>query len=280
MHPSKDDLRALVDGRLDKIADIESVRKHVNSCEFCTEFCDAYRSYIQAETVSDSEFADAAAKIVGREYTGGNVIELSLLRKSETTGTTRMAADSEKPRGDRLIATFASEDPDMILRLKRSADEQSDYFQLVAADPKQVANVLIRIPELNWEIITDSMGRGTIEEPFKDDPAGLKWQIVLPNAEFDLEPVSYDPDRTEYSEKLELTTEKDDCIWVLFEGKTEGHQITLWIDRLNGKTDFTEARVVVSCGELVQQTTAMQNSAVTFELPELSEGLKVRVFEK
>ncbi len=284
MHPSKKELKALVDGRLDQISDLQRVKEHVKECEFCTEFCDSYRSYSKATSnASDEEFVRAAKRIVSglrSEKNQHGVVELELLVRPSRKGESRMAADGEAERQDSLIATFGSQEADMILRLKRGEGDNPDYLQLVTEKPEQAAHALIRIPELDWDIVTDNRGRGVIEGNLPENAAMLKWQIVFPHAEFDLEPIAYDRDRTEYSEETELSTEKGDRIRIRLEGKTEGHQISLWITELNGKTDFGETRVVVSQGETVHKSIAGPNKPVTFELTDPGAELRIRIFDK
>lgn len=284
MHPSKKELKALVDGHLDQITNLQSVKEHVSECEFCTEFCDSYRQYSQVQPrASDEEFARAAQHIVGSFHSDQrqhDTVELELLDGPSGKGEFRMAADGEPEQRDNLIATFGSNDPDLVLRLKRGEGDAPDYVQLITEKPEQAAHALIRIPELDWDIMTDNRGRGVIEGNLPENAAKLKWQIVFPNAEFDLEPIAYDRDRTEYSEETELSTGKGDRIRVRLEGKTEGHQISLWIDELNGKTDFGETRVIVSQGEMVHKSIASPKMPVTFELTDPTAELKIRIFDK
>ena len=74
----------------------------------------------------------------------------------------------------------------------------------------------------------------------------MRWQVKLPDAVFDLEPLLYDPDRALYTDGTVLESPDGDRVQVLLEGKTEGKLITIRVLELDGSPDYEPIRVVVT----------------------------------
>jgi hypothetical protein len=176
------------------------------------------------------------------------------------------------------IATFFSDNPEVVLRVMRDTEEKRDYLQLVSADPSLVSNVLVRIPEQDKEFLTDSSGKAEITGIPTEDLEELGWQIKMPDAAFSLETLAYDPDSVEYRREIVLETEQNDRIRVSFEGKTEGKQIAISILELDGKTEFDSVRVILSQNDIAETRSITPSQIATFNLSDKVNTIKIRLF--
>jgi hypothetical protein len=161
----------------------------------------------------------------------------------------------------------------------RDFDRGHDYLQLISDDPALSSHIMVQIPQLQKEFITDENGRAEIDASVLDKPDQLSWQIRMPDAVFSLEPLVYDPNKTEYSKDIVLTTEKQDKIKVTFEGKTEGKQISIRILELDGRTDFGVVRVSVSQHHASLFKDVKRNESLSFDLVDATDEIKIRLFQ-
>ncbi|MEW5995958.1 MAG: hypothetical protein AB1744_16400, partial [Candidatus Zixiibacteriota bacterium] len=166
-----------------------------------------------------------------------------------------------------------------VLQLARDVEKRQDYVQLISEDATLTANVMVRIPELNMEVITNHQGFASLEDITVRDPHQLTWQLKLPEAVFSLEPLTYDPNRTEYAKEVELHTDWNDRITVTFEGKTEGKRILIRILELDGRADFGHVRVQLSQRELSHIRDAEGNETIAFDLTDEQDTINIRLFQ-
>ncbi|MDD3731824.1 MAG: hypothetical protein PHU88_05550 [candidate division Zixibacteria bacterium] len=283
MHFSKRDIELYVEKKILDTDKINKLEKHLKECEFCREYLENYQLYCDTlESVSDmvlSPEGEASAKKLYYGADKNKVIELYLL--SETTPLdTYLAADGKAEIQPDIInlATFYSEDPELVLLVMRNKNNNQDYLQLVSDNPEMVAHALVQVPELEIEQITDFSGRANLDKPFTSDITQYKWQIKLPEAVFELAPLEYDPDKTEYQKEIILETDHNDRIQITFEGKTAGKQLSLRILELDGHSDFPEVKVVVNQEELVETKTAGPMTPVTFNLHKTDKAIKIRLY--
>lgn len=284
MHPPKDKLKLFVERRLD-ISEVESIKDHLEDCEFCRQFCENYRLLLDSLNRAKNEKIPPAAlelaNRIFRQAMKANVIPLFPLTTAETESAVLLAADGqEKPSPTvQNLTTLYSEDPEVVLRVMRDPDRDHDYLQLISDDPDLVSCVMVQLPELGREYITDENGHAVIEGDTPENCGKLKWQIKMPDAVFDLEPLVYDPNKVEYSGETILETENRDKIQVTFEGKTEGKQITLRIIELDGKTDFGNIKVFVSQHKIGRLIKAGPNESVTFDIADPESSINIRLFQ-
>lgn len=100
----------------------------------------------------------------------------------------------------------------------------------------------------------------------------------MPDAVFSLEPMIYDPDKTEYSKELDLITDNKDRINVKFEGKTEGKRISIKILELDGKKDYGELKITfVQQGKYITKKIS-QDRSIIFELSDPDAEINIRLF--
>jgi hypothetical protein len=106
----------------------------------------------------------------------------------------------------------------------------------------------------------------------------LKWQIKLPQAVFELEPVRHDPDKVEYSRTMVLESESGDAVEVTLTGHMEGKQVALRVLQLDGKPDFGPLKAIVSQNsDTVAQDVSDAKQAV-FAIKDFSKPIHIRLF--
>ncbi len=283
MHPSKTELRLFADERLEDSGKESQISTHLEKCEFCREFCDSYRLYSESiEIASQEEIPEKFKKLADRlfaESLSKNIIYLIPFKKSTTSFS--LAADGKKvPKAHvENLSTFYSDDPELVLRVMRDNTKGYDYLQLISDNQEIASNVLVQIPELKKEFLTDNQGRAKLEETLLMDLSHLKWQIKIPDAVFSLKPLVYDPEAVEYEKEVILETEKDDKIKIRFEGKTEGKQISIRVLQLEGRTDFGFVRVLVSQKDSKQIKDAAPDKMISFDITEPGVEIKIRLFQ-
>jgi len=281
MHPSQEELKKYIDNPADSPNQV-GIAAHIIKCEFCQEFCDNYQLYRESiKKASRENIPEKFQKLADRIFSDslkGKIIYLQPL--GESPASFALAADGEKKRpGIVNLAELCSEEPELILRVMRDNTKGHDYLQLISNDPKVASHVLVQIPDIEKEYLTDNEGRAILDESLIADVSHLKWQIKMPDAVFSLKPLVYDPDAVEYKKDVVLETEKDDKIQVTFEGKTEGKQISIRILQLEGKTEFDPVRVSVSQKGISQVKDVSPDKKISFNIAKPNDEIKIRLFQ-
>jgi hypothetical protein len=283
MHPSRDELRRFVDNELEEPL-TTTVRDHIEQCVFCYNYVENQRLLLESlKQAEKGAMPLKALKLADRLYEtalAGRMVSLKPLLPKDTP-LLRLAADGDKEFRPQVenITTLCSENPEIVLRIMRDFDRGHDYLQLISDDPALSSHIMVQIPQLQKEFITDENGRAEIDASVLDKPDQLSWQIRMPDAVFSLEPLVYDPNKTEYSKDIVLTTEKQDKIKVTFEGKTEGKQISIRILELDGRTDFGVVRVSVSQHHASLFKDVKRNESLSFDLVDATDEIKIRLFQ-
>ena len=135
---------------------------------------------------------------------------------------------------------------ELVLRVMRNHDRHRDFVQLVADDPATVAHILVQIPDLNCEFMTDASGRADLPEGERDDYRAMKWQVRFPEAVFDLQPLLSAPRDSSSSDEVTLTTEQGDEIVVVLESASAGQTLSVTVKSVRGVTDFDKLRAYVT----------------------------------
>jgi hypothetical protein len=159
-------------------------------------------------------------------------------------------------------------------------DTHEDYLQLISDDPAISSNALVQVPKLNREYVADSRGQAAIDITDIDMGEELNWQIKMPDAVFSLQPLKYEPDRTEYCEEVILTTKNNDRIRVTFEGKSQGKNISVEILELDGKDDFGAVTVVVSQDDVTSRDDLKPHKKATFEISDADATIGLRLYQR
>ena len=283
MHPKKDELIGYIEGSLDDSRRVE-MKNHLEICEFCQDFVRDYQDYlrelriVQSEPIPE-EFKQLAHRLFADAYLS-RIIDLKQL-ESESSDRLYLAADTEPGDKPSLVAlgTFYSESPEMVLKVMRDNSAGQDFLQLISDKSWLTSNVLIRVPEINRETITGEDGRAVFSEPLPAKIDKLKWQLKFPDAVFELSPLKYDPEKTEYEKEMTLETERKDLIKVKFQGKTEGKRIKISVLSLEGKSDFKTVKVAVSCEGKTLFKNALYSETVSFDIREPGEEIKIRLYQ-
>jgi hypothetical protein len=284
IHPTHSDLvafvdRALVDSRAADVA------RHLESCEFCSEYVTEYEAYRRGVseilgTLPNDETAEDPAT-TPRRGPRNAVVELKLLSTMRALPDSHLAADGQQePHYDIIsLATLYSESPEIVMKLMRNQRDGTNFLQLIAEAPELTANVLVCSPEQGTEIMTDEGGRAVLPEALTADPSVLHWQIRLPEATFALEPLVYDPNRTEYSGDVVLETDRGDRVRVTLVGKTVGKQIEVELLALDGNSDFATARIVLVAADESRVQSATSGQRILFALPDKATAVNLRIFQ-
>lgn len=284
MHPTKKELELYAADLLIDAKQREIVGNHIEICEFCREYlenCDLMHKSL--DDMAQWELAVKALALADKLYNqalSGQVVQLETLGTEKPEEPLLMAADGgEKFAPDTVnLATYYSENPELILRIMRDKRKNQDYLQLIGDSPTVVSNVLVQVPEIKLEVFTDSEGMATLADVDTGKLQSYTWQVKMPDAVFDLEPMQYDPEKTEYSKEIVLETEKDDQIQVMFEGKTEGKQISIRIIKLEGKTEFEDIRVHIAQEGKSVMKRADKTGRISFDLKDFKSRINIRLY--
>jgi hypothetical protein len=285
MHPSKEILERFVNQLLENKTHVDETQKHLDACEFCREYCEQYEQFLKLQSAaSDLELpADAASHSnkIYQDAIRGKIISLKPLLSEIDVSHQYLAADGRNGEEAKVqnLATLYSEKPEVILRIMRDLDRGYDYLQLISDEPDLSANVMIQLPEINRDFITDEIGQARLDNVSVEKMENLKWQIRMPEATFALEPLEYDPESVEYSKEMVLETERGDKIGVTFEGKTEGKQISIQILEIDGKSNFESVQVNISSESVSDTKSLSPEGTVSFGPIKPSEKINIRLFQ-
>lgn len=284
IHPSHSILEAFSDKELVESA-AATVATHLAVCEFCSGYVRQYDSYRRGlQEILDAPLPAATANFLfsaDRRGAGANIIDLVALPALRTTRETHYAADGKQaPLRDIVsLATLYSESPEIVMKLMRDQRDGSNFVQLIAESSHLTANVLVCTPDQGMEIVTNDDGRAILPSNLMTDPATIHWQIRLPEATFDLVPLIYDPNKTEYSQETVLETDRGDRVRVRLMGKTVGKQVEVELLALEGKSDFAAVKIVIIADNQSQLKDAATGQRVLFALPEKTAAVNLRVFQ-
>ncbi len=282
MHPEREQLKRFVEKRLDQPKMVE-ISRHLTACELCREFCENYRVLMDSLNMTKEEKVPpsgwALADRLYQQAIRGRVIPLIPLLSAEADSILLLAADGEKEQtpGPQNLTTQHSTDPEVVLRVMRDP-VRGDYLQLISEDTNLVSGVMVELPELGREYITDKSGHADLDDISTEEYDKLKWQVKMSGAIFDLESLAYDPDSVEYAEETIIETENRDKIQVTFAGKTEGKQITLRVLELDGNKEFGSIKVVVSQEKSRKSFATRPDQSITFEIAEPGNAIDIRIF--
>ena len=282
MHPTRAEIRSLLDGTQADPATQSKLDEHLQKCEFCADIAAEERLILQE--VAKSAGADLSSQAFGERLYAqlhyGTIVNLKPLGDSKSESQTRIAAhtpETNTPRVESLLTLF-SEKPEFVLNVMRDNSAQKDYLQLISDDPQNVSQVLVRIPQLDTELLTDTLGHANLPEQLHGDPAAFNWQVKFPTAVFDLEPMIYDPEKVEFSKEVELESDKQDRIQVTFQRKTEGAQVIIKVLELDGKTQPERVRVVLTQEDTPTLIETDSQHPATFDINDHERTINIRLF--
>jgi len=283
MHFDRKELRQYVNQSLTDDKMIAEISSHVNECEFCREYCEEYRIVLDSEKSAQAiQIPSRAFKVMDllyKESLSGKIISLKRLEHNSAR-IFQLAADSGEKRKPEIenIANMYSDQPELILRLMRDNLKKQDYIQLIADDDSLISGVMVEIPDADQSFITDNNGIALMDDDISGELSSMKWQIKMPSATFELNPLKYDPEATEYQQDIILQTEKNDKIKVSFQGKTAGKQISISILQLEGQKDFGHVRMIITQKDKSQSKILSPNGEMLFTITNPKDEIKIRLF--
>lgn len=285
MHLNRNSLIMMASGQLspDQSA---ATKAHLAECEFCREALKNVRAELETESSTDqTPPPDAALALRDRlfaEAIHGSAIPLVPIETEPLpTGPYLLAADGatgQRPAVE-CLREYCSESPDMVLRLMRSSLEQRHWVQLVADDPDLSAHVLLRLPEMGRELLTDAAGKAELPDFTEAEIKTLKWEVKLPDVSFTLDELAYDPNRTEYAEETVIESARADRVRIRFEGKTEGKQVTLEFLNLVDIGEAEALKVYVIEGSEAHVGDMRAGGSASFRLSGSPKTLTIRLFK-
>ncbi len=278
MHPSRDELsRYVTMSRAGQATDAD-VSAHVLVCEFCRGYCDNLAEFLQEEerayqaTVSVDEMVSRLAPARAR------IVSLSRLDDTDF-GEQVLAADSGGANSSPARSILVSETQDLVLTIANDPAGQSAQLQVTTAEANAAAFLLLEAPEIGRSFVTDANGRVEIERDMIGDPARLKWQIRLPDAVFDLERISDNPNLVRASTETELTTPQGDVVRVRLSDHPDGLSVAVRVVALHGRRDFKRARVMLTQPGLALIDEQTADGTSLFGSLDSAQAISLRVFE-
>lgn len=284
IHPSQSELEKYSGYKLTDPAAAE-IARHLAVCEFCNDYVRDYQSYqrglqgiLEAQNSGQTVVAPGIfSPGIGRS----SIIELTLLPTMRPVMESHLAADGRQatPHDMISLATLFSESPEIVMKLMRDQRDGTNFLQLIAESHELTANVLVSVMGQDIAIVTDEGGRALLPIDFTTDPGSMRWQIHLPEATFDLQPLVYNPDKTEYINESILESERGDRVRITLVGKTVGKQVEIELLALDGKSDFSTAKIVVVVDDKSQLSDVSARQRVKFALPDDTRALTLRIFQ-
>jgi hypothetical protein len=284
VHPAKSELNLFVGNKLTDGALARTIEAHLAECEFCREYCDLRRQEQALRSDIDTmEITEKDRRVADQIYSqalAGRVIPLNVMTAAQPFGEAHLAADGgvKSVRPTINLTTLYSEDPEMVLRVMRDSEQDIDYLQLISANPELTAHVLIQIPEIKKEYLTNDFGRAIIPRGELGVVNTLHWEIKLPDVRFNLKPVVYDPEHVESAREVTLETDQHDRILVTFVSKTAGKQILIRVLELDGQADYDCVRVSISQEQLQEMKDVTPNQIVPFTIIDPNQGINIRLY--
>lgn len=282
MHPQKITLEQYVDGHLDK-KKYDEIDHHVADCDFCQEYCNQYKSLSdEINRVKGHDLNQTASEITSdimERLNRKNIIPLFSITAPEAQSTKLMAADGQATESNYLhtLITLGSESPEVVLKLMRNPKTGCDFIQLIGDNKEQITNVLVQLPDIDKEFLTDSNGLAQIDQQF-ESYENLKWQIKLPSAVFELQKVEFDSEKAESVSRTILISDADDKLEVILEKKSEGAQLNIRILEVAGKKVDGEIRAVVAQKDMYDTKFLKPEQASVFDLTDSEASIKIRLF--
>ncbi|MBU0983288.1 MAG: hypothetical protein KKA42_05430 [candidate division Zixibacteria bacterium] len=281
MHPTKEQLEQFV-ANVQEIprADIEV---HVRRCDFCREYCESYRQLIEYLKEAESEPLSPDERLLAESLLAQaiptRIIDLKLLSVGPV-GPTVMAADTNHTSvgGVQCIAQWASESPELVLRLMHDTESDRYSLQVITDPPEQASGLLVSEADSGVSVVTDHAGAAPLPSDFRSRLRDVPWKVQLPDAALTLDPVDYDPDRTEAECETTLRSDRGDEIVIRFETKTEGRAVLLRVASLAGQTDFAPVQIAVSQGSLTRATRTGPSDTVSFKPIDNNSLINIRLY--
>jgi len=153
-----------------------------------------------------------------------DIIRLFPLRPDASSGgptPQKLAAQGVQKDARHDAVTLASEDQQVLLRVIRDAHTEETWLYVVADDPALYENVLVRLPSVDKEFVTDPQGRVNLSVVDWPEKELLAAEVRPPKATFTMSPFR----AVETGEAVELRSTSGDRLKMALTG--EGHNYRL-----------------------------------------------------
>jgi len=263
------------------------IAAHLAECAECRQAVEHLETWFGAtveELAGDlslhaRETADHLYQVAER---ASKIIPLTPWAIEHVPEQTGLAADGGQGKGPEVglehLATLYAEDADLILRVMRDRGTGEESLHLIGTDSDKTSNVLIQIAEPQMDFMTDASGLAYLGEQHISEPTDLKWSIRLPDAIFNLSPLTYDAEKPGTSESFTLETDRDNSVRVELESRAEGVMLRLSLMRIGGREELSHARVVVSQPSTGIQATTGSGKEITIIGLRPGEAVNLRIF--
>lgn len=280
LHPTRDQLEKFASGTSPDAA----ISHHVEECEFCRELIESLRS--RSLSNIDLESSPATPALRGQAEAcfsaalRGRRIALKALAREARRTPGLLAADpppSTQPETT-AVATFFSERPEVVVRLVHDGRAGTDHVQVIADDAALFDHVLVCLPLLQREFLTDGVGKAQVDGPLQTHPEVSDWELRLPEAVLELSEFVAGQPISGGSVGTILQTERGDGIRVKIEDQSGTRVLSAELLTLDGSSKFAPARFYLTAGSTVQTEAAVPGQPARFALPEAKVPTTLRLF--
>jgi hypothetical protein len=276
MHPLPIDLREYANAGSDRNQLYQDVGEHVTLCPLCREYVSQIEDWNHLTTSLPGTTPDI------REFHFQRVFDLRLLVGQRRESAFRLAADSPPSAHDTAgvegTATLYCENPELVLHVARDRKSGRQSLHLIGPTPAHTARVLIRVTDPPLEFVTDEHGVAVVGENLLPDPATLQWQVKVPDATFELQPLRSGPDIVISARELELAADPTNRIRVRLEARSDGIALEVTLLEIGGRTSMEKARVVVSQPERSHAIDLRGRGPCTVSGLAATDPIEIRVF--
>lgn len=280
MHPLREELNRFVEG----LETAHSTIAHIRECEFCKTYCERYKlllSEIDSVGVIDREDISEIASSIFAGKSLPNIIYLSPFHRNTLPGQRILAADGERANEPVLqnLATWYSQEQDIVVRVMRDTERAVDYLQVIAQDESQMSHVLIESANAQLTYVTDKQGKVEFGLRQVEDLASIRWQIRLPEAVFQLDSLSYNPERVKSETDTILESPGGDKVSIKLQEKSEGKEIIVRVLALDGNAQYQHARVAITSKSGTEVKHVTPNDTLKFALVDANTEIGIRIYQ-
>ena len=162
----------------------QSIVRHLEECNTCRSIAEYLRTfYGELDTLGD-KVSPQVEKWIAGHFPRARVIPLypfrpepnaSFARNAHVVVLAAMTHASPAPRFQ-TVATLASAQKDVLLRLLRDNETDSYRLYILSDDPCQRKHAVVSFPDLALEVVTDDKGQAQFQ--LSDDKAPKSWDSL------------------------------------------------------------------------------------------------------
>ncbi len=188
-----------------------------------------------------------------------------------------LAAQGIRKAASHDAVTLVSEDQQVLLRIVRDTHTKETWLYVVADDPALYENVLVRLPSVDKEFVTDLQGRvnlGVVDWPEKELLAA---EVRPPKATFMMSPFR----AIETGEAVELKSTGGDRIKMALTGEGRNYRLEIHIIELSKARIKASLKLAVRMAgtERLVQIQPVLSDKVCFGDLDVTEKLEVYLYQ-